>query len=86
MKFPRVVAIASATGCLSAGLLSHPLFGGAQTSVVFSTQAVVQAFCAALVAAWASLGTLVSIGVVIVFFRKVLLPEGGAGADVELVG
>ena len=85
MKFPRVIAVAAASGCLSAGLLSHPLFGGAQTSVVFSTQAVVQAFCAALVAAWASLGTLACIGVVILLFRKVLLP-GGAGADVELVG
>jgi ammonia channel protein AmtB len=86
VKFLRVLAFSSITGCLSAGLLSHPLFGGAQSSVVFSTQAVVQALCAVLVAAWAALGTLMVIGLVHVLFQDALLPEDGTGADVELVG
>lgn len=61
------------------------MFGGAQTSVVFATQAVVQGLCTLFVAAWAGLGTMLCLGVVIVLFRKVLLPEGTPGADVELV-
>jgi multidrug transporter EmrE-like cation transporter len=86
VKFVRVVAISSITGCLSAGLLSHTLFGGAQSSLVFLTQAVVQAFCAVIVAVWAALGTTLTIALAVAFFRNMLLPEGSAGGDVELVG